>query len=242
MASAAEPSASALYPSLSDEKLGVPASDEPLLGYPAEGQPVYGYAPSLPYHRERRRCCRCNKFCGRTCGCVCFLLVILIAVAAFFVWPRSLSMSVDDISLGKIHFVIKREGGILPSVYLNLTINLKLEAENPNYFSATYETIIVSLYYDGDELGEVESHGGSIGRRSTSSVDAVCELNGNQIASNVLSIIADYYFGAIPVQTIVTFNGHLNVLWFKIPLEADVTCDLLIDTNTQELASTSCSL
>ncbi|MCO5557848.1 hypothetical protein L7F22_011420 [Adiantum nelumboides] len=240
MASASTTSAPPTYPSVSDDETA-----EPLIGYPsvpAEGHPVYGYPPpSLPYHRRRRRC-RCRGSCGRVCACVCCFLLVVIAIAAFFVWPRSLNMSVDDISLGKIHFQIKREGSIIPSVYLNLTLDLKLEAENPNYFDVTYETVIVSIYYDDDELGEVESHGGNIGALSTSSVDATLELNSNQIASNVLSLLADVYNGAVPLQAVTTFDGHINVFWFKIPLEADVTCNMVIDPNGQTVVSNSCSV
>ncbi|KAI5055263.1 hypothetical protein GOP47_0030408 [Adiantum capillus-veneris] len=244
MASASTPSAPPAYPSLSDDEAA-----EPLVGYPAvpvDGHPVYGYPPPfLPYHR-RRRLCRCRgcswQRLGRICGCLCCSLLIFIAIVAFFVWPRSLGVSVDDISLGKIHFQIKREGSLVPSVYLNLTIDMKLEVENPNYFDVTYETVIVSIYYKDDEIGEVESHGGDIGAQSTSSVDATLELNSNQIASNVLSLLVDVYNDAVPLQAVTTFDGHLNVFWFKIPLEGDVTCNMVIDPDDQVVVSKSCSV
>lgn len=241
MASASTACAPPAYPSLSDDEAA-----EPLVGYPAvpvDGHPVYSLPPpSLSYHRRRRRCCRCSGFLGRVCTCLCCFLLVFIAIAAFFVWPRSLDMSVDDVSLGKIHFQIKREGSIIPSVYLNLTLDLKLVAENPNYFDVTYETVIVTIYYDDDEIGQVESHGGDIGARSTSSVDAVLELNSNQIASNVLSLIADVASGAVPLQVVATFDGHIYVLCFKIPLEADVTCNLVIDPDDQVVTDQSCSV
>lgn len=240
----ATPSAPPLYPSLSSEEAAA-AAEEPLIGYPAipvDGQPVYGYPPSLPYHRQTRRCCQCTRFFARTCACLCCFLVVLIAVTAFFVWPRSLNMNVDDISLGKIHFSVKREGSVNPKVYLNLTLDLKLEAENLNYFDVTYETVITYIYYEGDEIGEVESHGGDIEARSMSFFDATLELNSDEIVSNVLSLLSDVDSGALPLQTVATFDGHMNVLWFKIPLEAEVTCNLVIDPDDQVIVSKSCSV
>ncbi|KAH7298624.1 hypothetical protein KP509_25G051700 [Ceratopteris richardii] len=249
MASADASTASAppVYPPVSDEE----EASDPLLGYPFTT--VYGYPsapipppppqpPLFPYFGRLRQGCGCRVYYGPVCAGLSCLIVVLIAVGAFFVWPRSLNVTVDDVSLGKIHFNVDREGSIIPRIYLNLTLNLKLEAANPNYFRVTYETLNVSIFYQDDPIGQVESDGGDIRARSKSSMDATLKLTGYEIASNILSLIADIARHAVPLQTITTFDGHIDVFSFKIPLRAHVSCNLLIDPESQSITSKSCSM
>lgn len=233
-------SAPLVYPSPSPQE---EEEAEPLIGYPAiattvDGQPVFAYLPPpLPPFRPRRRCCS-RRRCATSCACFSLVLLAVAAVAAFFVWPRSLEMTVMDLHLGNIHFNVVK--GLIPQVFLTITLDVRLRVRNPNFFGVTYDTVTVSILFEGDEIGDLQSQGDDFQARSTSYVDATLDLNSYQIASNVLLLVAALDNGALPLQTVTVLNGHINVLWFELPLQGMVSCNLVVDPQEQVLISQDC--
>lgn len=215
---------------------------EPLIGYPAiattvDGQPVYAYLPpTLPPLRQRRRCCG-RRRCAISCAAFTIFLLAL-AVVAFFVWPRSLEMTVVDLNLGNINFNIVK--GVIPQVFLTITLDVRLQVRNPNFFGVTYDTVTVSILFNGDEIGEVQSQGDNFLARSTSYVDATLDLNSYQIASDVLLLVAAVDSGAVPLQTVTALDGHINLLWLELPVQGTVSCNLVVDPQEQVLLSQDC--
>lgn len=187
---------------------------EPLIGYPVltsavDGQPIYAYIPI----RQRRRRPPC---CGT---CTIILMLAVAAAATFFLWPRTLDMTIVEMDLSKIHFNVKKGDSIIPLVFLDLTLDLRLQARNPNFFGVTYENVTVSIFFEDDEIAQVESFGAELNALSTSYANATLDIHSYRIASNVLRLLADVASKAVPLQTVTTCKGYINMLFLEIPLE-----------------------
>ncbi|KAH7372585.1 hypothetical protein KP509_17G011700 [Ceratopteris richardii] len=208
--------------------------DEPLVGYPvlvpaAEGRPIYLYVPE----RLRRR-----RSDGTAC---CFIFTLfLAAVVTFIVWPRSLDITVGDATLRNIHFNIKKGGSFIPQVFLDLSLDLHLQAMNHNFFGVTYENLTVSILYNDDEIAQVESSSVAVGALSSSSANATLELHSYRITSNVLKLLTDVANRAVPLQTVTTCKGYINLYILKLPLEGKAVCDLVVDPQDQLIISEVC--
>eukprot|EP00250_Pteridium_aquilinum_P012375 c20690_g1_i1 orf=38-772(+) len=212
---------------------------EPLIGYPVltptgDGQPIYAYILARP-RRRRPGLCHTNS-----CTCTILLLLAVSFISAFFMWPRTIEMTVSDLTLSKIHFNIKKGDSFIPQVFLDLTLDLRLQARNPNFFGVTYENFTVSISYEDDEIAEVESYGAELDALSTSYANATLDIHSYQIASNVLRLLADIASKALPLQTVTICKGHINVLLFKLPLEGKATCNLVVNPQDQIVISQDC--
>ena len=132
-------------------------------------------------------------------------------------------MSEVDLNLSKIHFDVKKKDkdSLIPQVYLDMSLDLLLRAWNPNFFGVTYDTLDVKILFEGDEIGQVRSNGVIMKPLSSSNVNATLDLNGYQITSNVLKLLVDIASGTLPLHTITSFNGHINMLLFRLPLEVN---------------------
>ncbi|KAI5082624.1 hypothetical protein GOP47_0002367 [Adiantum capillus-veneris] len=206
-------------------------AEEPLVGYPVltttvDGHPIYAYIPI------RRRPYRS--------ACAPILLLSLASVVSFFVWPRTLEITVTDITLRNIHFNVKKGDSLIPQVFLDLSLDVRLRARNPNFFGVTYENVTVSILFEGDEIAQVESYGAKLDALSTSYADATLELHSYCIASNVLKLLADVANKALPLQTITMCRGNINLYILKLPLEGKVTCNLVVNPQDQLIISQDC--
>ncbi|MCO5579330.1 hypothetical protein L7F22_033185 [Adiantum nelumboides] len=208
---------------------------EPLLvGYPVlttstvDGHPVYAYIPI----RRRSH--------GGACACTLILLLFLAALISFVVWPRTLEISVADLTLRNIHFNVKKGDSFIPQVFIDLSLDVRLQAWNPNFFGVTYENVTVSILFEGDEIAQVESYGAKLDPRSSSYADATLDLHSYRVANNVLRLLADIANKALPLQTITMCKGHINLYILKLPLEGKVTCNLVVNPQEQLIASQVC--
>lgn len=167
-------------------------------------------------------------------------MLAVAAVASFFLWPRTLEMTVAEMDLSKIHFNVKKGDSFIPQVFLDLTLDLRLQARNPNFFGVTYENVTVSILFEDDELAQVESFGAKLDALSTSYADATLDLHSYRIASNVLRLLADVASRAVPLQTVTTCKGYINMLFLQIPLEGKVTCNLVVNPQDEVIISQDC--
>ncbi|KAH7295695.1 hypothetical protein KP509_27G061100 [Ceratopteris richardii] len=185
-----------------------------LIVYPSENIDDNPPPPSLTYSGMQRHCC--GYPLNRRCiyACICYPLLVFVGLCAFFFWPRGFDVDLEDISLGDVDFDVDLDG-----ISLNITLDLELQADNSNFFGISYDNVALSLYYDEDLIGTVESSGGQIGARRKSSFNVSLSLSGDGLISNVITFIEDLANGSIPLRTAATFDGDIDILFFRIPLE-----------------------
>lgn len=179
----------------------------------------------LPAYPRRRRLCSSPWPIVVVAG-VLVLLTVSIITAGFVFWPTQPDVEVKKWKLNGISIDTKETESILPSVQLNVSLDMVVEIANPNYAGMVYDDVTVRIVYRGDEVGQVQSEGSRIKARSTANHTATVELEGNEIIDNAKQLVQDYANGKMPLTTYTTFDGSLQ-LWFVKPLLKVRTCSLL---------------
>nr|GMD37279.1 transmembrane protein 106C [Ipomoea batatas] len=164
---------------------------------------------------------------------LCVSVIVLLAVAVFFLWPSGPDVSVARLKLQgfKIHLI---------PLSIDITLDLSVKVRNPNFYSIDYTSLVVWIGYRGKQLGNVTSDKGHLQARASSYINATLELEGVEIFSDVLSIIEDVSKGSITFDTVTLINGQLDLYFFHLPLEGKVSCEIVVDTNNQTISSQDC--
>jgi hypothetical protein len=202
----------------------------------SEGDGYYG----LPPYPRRSRLCGASPWAIVLVSLILVLLAGSIFTAGFVFWPTPPEVEVKDWKLNGISIDTKNTGSILPSVYLNVSLDVLVEIANPNHAGLVYDNVTVRIEYRGDEIGQVQSEGSRIMARSTANHTATVELEGNEIIGNAKQLIADYASGKMPLRTYTSVDGNLQ-LWFVKPLlKVTVACDLVVNPMNKTILSQEC--
>ncbi|CAH9056332.1 unnamed protein product [Cuscuta epithymum] len=185
------------------------------------------YVIVLPRSPRRRR-----SFFDRNCF-FCASFIILLAVSVFLLWPSNPEISVSRLHLRgfKVHL-------IPPS--FDITLQLTLKVRNRDFYSIDYKSLVVWIGYKGKMLGNVTSDDGHLKARASSYVNATLDLEGVEIFSDVISLIEDVAKGSITLDTVTQINGQLGLFSFDIPLQGNVSCEIVVDTNNQTISHQNC--
>ncbi|CAH9122820.1 unnamed protein product [Cuscuta epithymum] len=89
-------------------------------------------------------------------------------------------------------------------------------------------------------LGNVTSDDGHLKARASSYVNATLDLQGVEIFSDVISLIEGVAKGSITLDTVTQINGQLGLFSFDIPLQGNVSCEIVVDTNNQTISHQNC--
>ncbi|RAL44077.1 hypothetical protein DM860_014998 [Cuscuta australis] len=199
-----------------------PAQFPPYQLLPSEPQ----YVIVLPRSPRRRPLFSRNAL-------ICASVVILLAVAVFLLWPSEPQVSVSRLRLRrfKLHLI---------PLSFDITLELTVKVRNRDFYSVDYRSLAVLIGYKGKELGKVSSGKGHLRARASSYVNATLELEGVEVFSDVVSLIEDVAKGFISFDTVTEIDGLLGLLWFDIPLQANVSCEIVVDTNNQTMTSQNC--
>lgn len=166
-----------------------------------------------------------------TCGAVrssitMLFLALLLSGAGFLVWPATTEVVVKQIKLDGID--VEKDPGsstLVPSLILHISMEMLLEVTNSNYFGVSYDSIVVQIFYRGDEIGQAVLEQAEVPARSTVSVPAVLDLKGQQIFKNVAALWADTVNRKIPFDTVTQFSGAVELFSWRPQVKV---CSLVI--------------
>lgn len=205
-------------------------------GYPTE--PYYVILDSAPAPQRRSN----GRFLTyAVCGA---LSIVMIAVAAYFLWPSDPRIEVVRIRLNKIDWrTEKSSGSFLPHLFLDLSMGLTVKVKNRDYLGVYNDYLKVGIAYRGEKIGRVTSvNSAYIPPRGTAYVDATLDIEGFQVLADVIYLLEDIAHGHIPLQTITNFDGYIRLFSLKVPLQAIMSCEVVVDTNQQTVLRQECDL
>ncbi|KAL3528778.1 hypothetical protein ACH5RR_008100 [Cinchona calisaya] len=174
-----------------------------------------------------------SRKCQRRLICLIPLLLIL-GLAVFLLWPSDPEISVVRLRLD--HFRIHT----FPKISLDLTLDLTIKIRNRDFFSIDYKSLIVSVGYRGKQLGYVTSDHGHVKARASSYINATLQLDGVEILSDVFPLIEDLTKGEITFDSVTKIGGQLGLIFFEVPLEAKVSCEISVNTHNQTIERQNC--
>ncbi|KAK6236314.1 hypothetical protein SCA6_011651 [Theobroma cacao] len=183
--------------------------------------PVYYSRPNQNYRCLRR----CLIFTG---------IVVLLSAAVFFLYPSDPTLQLVRLQLNHVRV------NSSPALTLDLSFSLTIRVRNRDFFSLDYDKLVVSVGYRGRELGVVSSEGGRVRARGSSYVNATLDLNGFEVVHDVIYLIADWAKGVIPFDTNTKVDGDLGLFLFKVPIKAEVSCEVYVNTNNQTIVRQDC--
>ncbi|KAJ7519780.1 hypothetical protein O6H91_20G055300 [Diphasiastrum complanatum] len=196
-----------------------------------------------PYPQQRRRQ---DDICDTFWPTIAILvaLCLLLPLVGFVLWPQSPELEVKQWKLNGISIDSSstQGGSILPEVGLNVSWDLLVAVENPNYVGLAYDSLMVQVLYKDSEIGEVESAGGSVAACSTANVTATVSLQATQILYNVKDLLIDVANRELPLTTYTTINGAVQLLLLKPHITVTVACEVVVDPKAQEILRQDCGL
>ncbi|KAI3463342.1 hypothetical protein Pfo_020005 [Paulownia fortunei] len=209
---------------------GQPLLSEPQSSHPQPPQYVIVLPPYLPPYRSRllRRSCR------RRLICFSAILLVLVAAASYLIWPSDPELSIVRLSLDRLHF------HTTPQISLDVTLDLTIKVRNKDFYSIDYDSLLVSIGYQGKRLGFMTSDGGHIRARGSSYVNSTLQLDGVEILSDVILLLEDLAKGAIMFDTESEISGKLGLFFFHLPLKTKISCEVIVNTRNQTIARQSC--
>jgi len=210
--------------------------DYTVYGYPTE--PCYVILDSAP-PPPRRGDVRLLTYAGYG-----VLSIVIILVAAYFVWPSDPRIEVVRMGLNKIEWRPEKfPGSFLPRIFLNLSMELTVKVTNKDYLGVYYDHVNVGIAYRGEKIGRVTSENSAyIPPRGTAYVDATLDIHGIQVLADVIYLLEDIARGHIPLQTVTDFDGYIRLFSLKVPLQAIMSCEVDVDTNEQTVLRQECDI
>jgi hypothetical protein len=95
-------------------------------------------------------------------------------------------------------------------VYINVSLDVVLQIENPNFVGIYYDFLKVEILYRGSYIGEAKLEGGHILARRTVLVPAVLNLEAREILEKAAELLADITRGEVPLTTHVKIVGAVD--------------------------------
>jgi hypothetical protein len=195
----------------------------------------------LPLYRQQRR----QVVYVQTILAPVLILLscLLLAGVAFVLWPSQPEVELEHWKLNHINFDTKDEPrSIFPVVFLNISLDVVLRIENPNFVGIYYDYLQVEIRYRGDYLGDAKLRGGHILARRVELVPAVLNLEAIKILANAAELLADVAKGEVPLTTHIKINGNVDLQAIRPHINVDVSCDVVVDPRTKLVIREYCGL
>ncbi|CAJ2636853.1 unnamed protein product [Trifolium pratense] len=206
-----------------------PNSNPYSYNHPYPNQNVVVLLPSYrPHSRHRNH--------NRNHLCLIFSAALLfLAVAIFILYPSDPEIKLTRIRIN--HIGIRTN----PKPILDLSFSLTVKVRNRDFFSLTYDSLVVSVGYRNRQLGLISSVGGGrIRARGSDYVDVVLSVDGFEVIYDAFYLIQDIAKGVIPFDTHTRVDGKLGLLLFDLPLKATVSCDVYVNITKQTVVRQDC--
>ncbi|XP_074559633.1 uncharacterized protein LOC141815580 [Curcuma longa] len=195
-------------------------------------------APADPKHRLRRR---------RRCICclVCLLVLVLLAAAAV-----ALALTIFKVRDPSTDLVSVRVLGVSPrisfpvvAIRLNITLDLAVRVNNPNYASFAHSADgHTRLLYRGAEIGDAAVAPGRIPARGSETIHLATALEVDRFATEIAPLIQDVLAGAVPIDAEARLPGRVTVLGFvKLHAVATSRCHVVLEVANLTVSSQECT-
>lgn len=162
------------------------------------------------------------------------LLLLLTAATAFFLWPSDPQVSIVRLHLKRFHL------RTFPLVALDIALDVTVRVRNRDFYSIDYKSLFIAVGYRGKHLGHATSQGGHIRARGSSYVNATFELNGVEVLADIFPLLEDLAKGKITFDTETKVGGQLGLLFFEIPLQGQVSCEMIVNIHNQTIEHQNC--
>ncbi|KAM5579003.1 hypothetical protein ABKV19_009008 [Rosa sericea] len=162
------------------------------------------------------------------------LLLLLLSSSLYVFWPSDPSLKIVRLKLKRIHVHTR------PRVTIDLCMAVRIKVRNGDVYSMDYDALEVGVGYRGKRLGQVRFQQGHVRAFGSSYVDAEVEFNGVGVFSDVVLLLEDLAKGTVPFDTVTEVRGKLGVLVFHFPLQARVSCEVLVNMVNQTIFRHKC--
>ncbi|KAJ7951797.1 Late embryogenesis abundant protein [Quillaja saponaria] len=165
---------------------------------------------------------------------VCTLGFLLLAAVVYIFWPSDPTLKIVRLRLK--HIKIRT----VPRISMDISMFLTARVQNADVYSMYYQSVDVAVDYRGKRLGNMSSCHGNVRPRGSSYVDAELELYGIELLSDVVFFLEDLAKGTVPFDTVSLIKGHLGLLFFDFPLEAKLSCEILVNILHKTIVHQNC--
>ncbi|XP_057724156.1 uncharacterized protein LOC130940123 [Arachis stenosperma] len=117
---------------------------------------------------------------------------------------------------------------------------LTVRVHNAGVYSLDFGGVDVAVSYRGKKLGHVISEHGHVSARGSSYVDADVEFAGIAVVPEMMLFLEDLAKGAIPFFTVSQVNGQMGLAFFHFPIQAKLSCEVLVSTVNQTIIHQHC--
>ncbi|PIA60218.1 hypothetical protein AQUCO_00300015v1 [Aquilegia coerulea] len=191
---------------------------------------VQAEVPKKPLFKQRN----CLIFMA---GSAVLLIILLILIFTVF--------KIED---PEIKLVSTTVSGIVPrvtnpnlrlQVELNITLDIKIEVHNPNYFSFKLGEGTSQVYFHSDQVADVDILPGHIGSKSSDMLECRLILEADKF--NMTSLIRDVFSGELDIEMRAKLPGRVTILGFiKKHVVASTDCQLGIQVPSLNLTKQDC--
>ncbi|KAH1066488.1 hypothetical protein J1N35_031475 [Gossypium stocksii] len=175
-------------------------------------QPPDGNYVVLPYYSPEGRL----RWCGRQMLYTGTASFFLLATLAYIFWPSD-----PDVKIVRMH-VNRMKIHTVPIIALDMSLLITLKVRNSDVYSMDFTSLDVAVGYRGKMLGHVTWEQGHVKALGSSYVEAVLELNGVEVLSDVVYLLEDLAKGTVPFDTVTEVAGSLGLSFFKFPLKVKI--------------------
>ncbi|KAF9594091.1 hypothetical protein IFM89_027382 [Coptis chinensis] len=123
---------------------------------------------------------------------------------------------------------------------MNITLDLKLSVHNPNHYSFKHGTGYSQVYYQNDEVANVDIAPGNIGEKESSGIDATVIVAAQNFTSNTSGLISDVMAGMMSFDVETRLPGRVKILFIKKHVVTISTCHLDVQLTNLTVTSQVC--
>ncbi|KAM0956788.1 hypothetical protein ACFX13_025628 [Malus domestica] len=183
-------------------------------------------SPPSCSHSQRRR---------TTILATTLILTLLAATfSAFLLWPSEPSLKIVRLRLNKVQVHTR------PRVTIDVSMSVTIKVQNVDVYAMDYEALEVAVGYRGRRLGHATFQQGYVRALGSSYLDAEVEFNEVGVFSDVVLLLEDLAKGTVPFDTVTEVQGRLGFLFFQFPLQARVSCEVMVNTVNQTIFRHNC--
>ncbi|XVF86595.1 hypothetical protein PTKIN_Ptkin18bG0055100 [Pterospermum kingtungense] len=181
----------------------------------------------LPYYRSGLQRWRSRRV-------LCTASLLLLAALVYIFWPSD-----PEVKIVRMH-INRMQIHTIPIIALDISLLVTLKVRNSGVYSMDFTSLDVAVGYRGKMLGHVTSEHGHVRALGSSYVEAMLDLNGIEVLSDVVYILEDLAKGTVPFDTVTAVAGSLGLFFFKFPLKAKVSCEIVVNRTSQTIIRQNC--
>ncbi|XP_022714957.1 uncharacterized protein LOC111274517 isoform X2 [Durio zibethinus] len=181
----------------------------------------------LPYYRL-------GGLHWRGCRILCTVSLVLLAAMVYIFWPSD-----PEVKIVRMH-VKRMQIHTIPIIALDISLLITLKVRNSDVYSMDFTSLDVAVGYRGKMLGHVKSEHSHVRAMGSSYLEAELQLNGVEVLSDVVYMLEDLARGTVPFDTVTEVVGWLGLFFFKFPLKAKVSCEIVVNRTYQTIIRQNC--